>query len=100
MISITVVELPYQATGYEMDKFKEEGKKIKREVRERTSGYLVGALGLVAGLAWNDAIRSLIDELFPLSKNSLLAKFVYAILITIVVVILSTYVVRLLRKEE
>ena len=39
----------------------EEDKRIRDLVRERTMGYIVGALGLVAGLAWNDAIKSLIE---------------------------------------
>ena len=79
---------------------KDEKEIIRKEIRERTSGYLVGALGLVAGLAWNDAIKALIDEFFPLTRNSLFAKFSYAILITIVVVVLSNYVVKILRRDS
>jgi len=45
----------------------------------------------VAGLAWNEAIKALIEYLYPLDKNSLLAKFVYAALITIIVVVFTTY---------
>jgi len=76
------------------------GSELKREVRERTIGYIVAALGLVAGLAWNDAIRALIEFLFPGGSGTLFAKFLYALGVTLVAVVVSTYLVRLIRKEE
>lgn len=82
------------------EKVKEEGKVLRREVRERTLGFITGGLGLVAGLAWNDAIKALIEYLFPLGKDSIPAKFIYAVLISIIVVALSVYLVRLLKTEE
>ena len=54
--------------------------------------------GLVAGLAWNDAISALIAHWFPIERNSILAKFIYAAAVTVVVVLITTYVVRLLRR--
>ena len=73
---------------------------IKREVRERTAGYIVAALGFVAGLAWNEAIKALIESFFPQGNaNSVLAKFIYAILVTIVVVLVTVYLGKLFRKE-
>ncbi len=82
------------------EKVKEEGKTLRKEVRERTLGYITGGLGLVAGLAWNDAIKALIEYLFPLGKDSIPAKFVYAVLISVIVVALSVYLVRLLKTDE
>ncbi len=32
---------------------------VKTRFKNQTMGYLIGAFGLVAGLAWNDAIKSL-----------------------------------------
>ncbi len=63
-------------------------------------GYVVGALGLTAGLAWNEAIKALIEYLFPLSKNNLVAKFIYASIITLVVVVISVYLVKLFDRKE
>lgn len=83
-----------------INRVKEEGKRLKREVREKTVGYILGALGLVAGLAWNDAIKALIDQIFPLSKDTVIAKFVYAAIITVVIVIATVYIVRYLGKKE
>jgi hypothetical protein len=73
---------------------------LDNEIRGRAVGYISGAFGLVAGLAWNEAIVGLINVLFPLSKNSVLAKFVYAIILTVVVVVVVMNLDRLLRTEK
>ncbi len=70
----------------------------RKAIRTRTLGYIAGGLGLVAGLAWNDAIRSLIDQLLPNSGGSVLAKLFYALVVTIVVAVLLSYVERLSAK--
>jgi len=67
---------------------------LKMQIRKQTAGYVTTALSLVAGLAWNDAVKSLIEIFFPLDTSGVLIKFVYAITITIVVVILSTYLLK------
>ena len=74
--------------------------RLRQEVRERTLGYIIAAFGLVAGLAWNDAIKALIEYLFPLQENTLSAKIIYAFLITLVVVICTIYLNRLFKKDE
>lgn len=73
-------------------------KNVKSEVKKQTLGYIVGAFGLVAGLAWNEAIKSLIETIFPLEKNGLIVKFGYAILMTIVLVIMTIYLSRLFKN--
>jgi len=65
-----------------------------REVKNQALGYIAGAFGLVAGLAWNDAVKALIDLLFPLDKSSVWIKFIYAALITILVVVVTKYMFR------
>lgn len=69
-------------------------------MRNKLTGYIVAAFGLVAGLAWNEAIKSLIEYIFPLNKNYIWAKFLYAIILTIILVIVTVYVSRLLSKKE
>ncbi len=82
------------------DKIKSGRKEIKKEIQQRTSNYILAALGLVAALAWNDAIKSLIEYFFPLNKNTVLIKFLYAILITCIVVIISIYLTKLLSDKN
>lgn len=84
----------------EISEIKNESLKIKNEVIQKISGYMFAAFGLVAALAWNDAIKSLIEEFFPIEKSTVIIKFLYAILITVVVVITSYYLTKLLTKKE
>lgn len=81
-------------------KIREKGGEINIEVKERTVGYITAAFGLVAGLAWNDAVRGLIDYLFPISKNSLMAKFAYALIMTLVVVFITLSLIRISEREK
>jgi hypothetical protein len=92
-----------------LDNFSEKNnfekiKKVKEEItevaKEKTIGYILTAFGLIAGLAWNDAIKSLIEYVFPLSPNTLLLKFIYAILITLVVVLISNYLIKLTKNKK
>lgn len=77
-----------------------EGRRVGREARERAAQYLLAAFGLVAGLAWNEAIRALIEYFFPASASSLVAKFLYAGGVTLVVVLVSVYLIRVVRGRE
>ena len=72
--------------------------KLRAEIRERTLGYMLAAFGFVAGLAWNDAIQASIGYLYPLPENTLPAKFLYAIIISIVVVLISVSISRLFHR--
>lgn len=88
-----------------MDKQKQEKEKrvndLRKEIRKKVAGYIVAGFALVGGLAWNDAIKALIDVVFPKGgANTVLAKFSYALLVTIVIVIISIYVTKFLVKEE
>ncbi len=69
---------------------KKSGKKFSNEAKEKSIGYIEAGLGLVAGLAWNEAIKTTIETLFSVSRNTMIAKFVYAALITVIIVIIST----------
>ena len=42
---------------------------INKKVTEKMFGYILTAFGLVAGLAWNDAIKSLIEYFFLREKS-------------------------------
>lgn len=62
------------------------------EIKEKSAGYMTAAFSLVAGLAWNDAIKSFVDFIFPVATSrSVLAKFVYAVFVTGIVILISHY---------
>jgi len=81
-----------------MEKNKDQN--IRNEIRTKMLSYIVAALGLVAGLAWNDAIKALIETVFPGEKNNLTAKFGYAFLITVIIVLLSIILSRVFKQSK
>jgi len=85
--------------GKRLNKFKEEQKKVRQEAKKQILGYITAALGLVAGLAWNEAIKALIQTFIPVNGNDLFAKLLYAVIVTIIIVIVSMYLVKMLKKE-
>jgi hypothetical protein len=78
----------------------QEKKRIDEMIREKTVSYILAAFGLVAGLAWNEAIKALIEYVFPANSNSIIVKFFYAIVLTITLVLVSVYLSKILKKEE
>lgn len=87
-----------------MEKLKKEIAKtrqtsLRKEIKERTVGYVLAAFSFVAGLAWNEAVKSLID-LFPHTINSVLMKFTYAVIVTVIIVIVTVYLARLTEEKE
>ncbi|MDP2650808.1 MAG: DUF5654 family protein, partial [bacterium] len=58
------------------------------------------ALGLVVGLAWNEAIKSAIEYLFPLGQNTMAAKIIYAAVMTIILVFATAYILKEPNEEK
>jgi len=82
------------------EKLQHEKREIKKQVQKQLLTYIVASLGLIAGLAWNEAIKGLIEYIFPLSQNTIQAKFLYAIFMTILIVIISYYLARLMQEKD
>lgn len=79
---------------------KKEAIEFKKEFLERSISWILTGFGLVAALAWNEAIKSLVDILLGTSKASLLAKFIYAILVTLLVVFISKHLGRPVENDK
>jgi uncharacterized membrane protein len=77
-----------------------ESPRLAQQMRLQTIGYILTALGLVVGLAWNDAVSTLIDSVIPMGKESIWAKFIYAGVITFLVIIISGYIQRRIQSEK
>ena len=61
------------------------------EILDKFSQLLTTALGLVAALAWNDAILQLFNQLLGESGGALAAKFFYAFLVALIVILVPVY---------
>jgi hypothetical protein len=75
---------------------------VHAEIVEKMSALATGAFGLVAALAWNDAIQSLFTLVFG-QASGIAAKFVYAAIITATVVVVTMRLSRLanrIKKSE
>lgn len=79
---------------------KGKGAELEKEIREKTLGYIITSFGLVAGLAWNDAIKAFIERFFSDPGNGLKAKFLYALIMTIFVVAVSLYLSKIFKIEK
>jgi hypothetical protein len=66
---------------------------LKTEVLDKISALVTAAFGLVAALAWNDAIKAVFKEVFG-SADAIGPMLIYAILVTIIAVILTIIVAR------
>ncbi len=69
---------------------------LKTMVQLATAGF-----GLVAALAWNETIKDIIDR-FISPGSGLISRLIYAILVTLLAVIVTYYLGRLTQeaKEE
>ena len=74
-----------------------EVSKFTKAFRENFITLIVSALGLVAALSWNDAIKSAINTLFP-SNSDLIYKFYMAVAVTIIAVVITYFLSRIRKK--
>lgn len=72
---------------------------VKREFKEKVITLILGGFGLVAALAWNEAIKTLFETLFP-KRSELIGKFIYAMIVTAIVVVISLQLKKISEKKE
>lgn len=66
---------------------------LKVEVLDKIAALVTAAFGLVAALAWNDAIKAVFKEIFG-AEDAIGPMLIYAIIITIAAVVLTIVVAR------
>lgn len=76
---------------------------MKKDVIEKLAQLVTAAFGLVAALAWNDAIKSLFADGGALYFMATYGPWVYAVIVTVVAVAAAIWVGRLadrVKKED
>ncbi|MDH3312049.1 MAG: DUF5654 family protein [Nitrosopumilus sp.] len=73
------------------DEAKEEPLKVI--ALDKIAALITAAFGLVAALAWNDAIKAIFKEIFG-TANAIVPMLIYAIVVTIAAVVLTVIVAR------
>jgi len=72
---------------------------LKVEVLDKIAALVTAAFGLVAALAWNEAIKAVFREIFG-SADAVGPMLMYAIIVTIAAVILTIVVARAASKAK
>ena len=72
---------------------------MKKDVVEKLSALIIAAFGLVAALAWNGAIQSIFKEIFG-DNSTVGAMIIYAIVVTIIAVIITIWISRLSSEDK
>jgi len=73
---------------------------LNAEVVEKLAALITAAFGLVAALAWNDAIKSLFQEGGLLYFMAAYGPWVYALLVTVLAVIAAIWIGRAAEKAK
>ena len=73
------------------DEVKEEPLKVI--ALDKIAALITAAFGLVAALAWNDAIKAIFKEIFG-SADAIGPMLIYAIVVTVAAVVLTIIVAR------
>lgn len=74
-------------------------KETTNQVLEKTILLATSAFGLVAALAWNDAIQSVFQYYFG-EQQGLIAKLWYALVVSVIVVVITIWLGKLAGKKE
>ncbi|MFH1326292.1 MAG: DUF5654 family protein [Candidatus Falkowbacteria bacterium] len=74
-------------------------KKLRLEILEKINTLVTAGLGLVAALAWNEAIKKLFQTIFG-EQSNLPAMFGYATLVTVIVVFVTLKLGKAINKTK
>jgi len=73
---------------------------MKKEFLKQLATLITAAFGFVAALAWNDAIKSMFEEGGALAILADSGPWVYAILVTMLAVIVTFWITKLIKKAR
>lgn len=72
---------------------------MKILIVDKMSALITAAFGLVAALAWNEAIKAIFQKIFG-TAESVVPMVIYAVVVTITAVVLTILVARSLSKMK
>ncbi len=80
-----------------IQKLLEASKKTKSEVIEKLSTLITAAFGFVAAFAWNDSIKAIFAK-YLTEEASVWFKLGYAVLITVIAVLVTIWIGKAAQK--
>ncbi len=72
---------------------------MKVQILDKMGALITAAFGLVAALAWNEAIKAIFKEIFG-TAETITPMLTYAIVVTVIAVILTIMVARAITKAK
>jgi len=73
---------------------------LKVQLLETFAALITAAFGLVAALAWNDTIKEAINLVYPEGDGTIWGNLVYAIIVTILAVVMTYAISKSLGKAK
>lgn len=84
-------------------KLTQEAKSLQKEIFEKMLNLSTSGFGLVAALAWNELIKEVVNQYIkPLvgGASGLISLLIYAILITVLAVVVTINLSKLIEKKN
>ena len=78
---------------------KKQAQEVKGQVLQTIATLITTAFGLIAALAWNEAIKAIILQFLP-KGSDLTGLLIYAVLITIIAVVATILIGRAIAQPE
>lgn len=81
------------------DKDKDKDLSLKEQILDKMGSLITAAFGLVAALAWNEAIKAIFAELFG-TTETIIPMISYAIIVTILAVVVTILIARAISNAK
>jgi hypothetical protein len=95
------IAMPEEKSKDDKDLTKKEEATLHVYFIEKVVTLMTGAMGLVAALAWNDAIRKLFERVFGTQgSGDITAMFIYAAIVTAAVVVVTYRLTKIVEKMK
>ena len=78
---------------------KKQAQEVKGQVLQTIATLITTAFGLIAALAWNEAIKAIILQFLP-KGSDLTGLLIYAVLITIIAVVATIIIGRAIAQPD
>jgi len=73
---------------------------VAAQALDKTQTLIDAGIITLASIAWSDVIQSIIARFNPLGKDSIKTKLIYAIVITVIVVVYTMYSDKIFKKKK